>query len=150
MDKIHNIVAAAVLAPAMRSIKNDFMMQVRGHMRPTQEDDELFARCERAAREAIERELRMAVNPTRGQKKPVVKLVFKKDKKTGEVIALFCQCNNGKIPMYAHQGQHSTCDFGYVISQVKNAKPEEYASLLKELQGIYHDSELKVMKNFSV
>ena len=61
MDKIHNIVASAVLAPAMRHIKNEFMVSIRGYLRPKPEDDELFVRCERAAREAIEAELRKAV-----------------------------------------------------------------------------------------
>ena len=61
MDKIHNIVASTVLAPAMRHIKNEFMICIRGYLRPKPEDEALFARCERAAREAIENELRKAV-----------------------------------------------------------------------------------------
>ncbi len=55
--KIHNIVASTILAPAMRHIKEDFMIGVRGYLRTSKQDDELFRKVENAAREAMERTL---------------------------------------------------------------------------------------------
>ena len=59
--RIHNIVASAILAEAMRHIRNEFMLTVRGYLRPRPEDSDLFARAERAARQAIEKVLLEAV-----------------------------------------------------------------------------------------
>lgn len=51
---IHNIVASTVLASAMRYIKKEFMVGVRGYLRVTEQDDDLFIRCEHAMRDAAE------------------------------------------------------------------------------------------------
>lgn len=53
-NTIHTIVASAVLAPVMHYIKGEFMVAVRGYLRPDDKDDALFAEAEKAAREAIE------------------------------------------------------------------------------------------------
>lgn len=52
--KIHNIVASTVLANAMCWIKHEFMFGIRGYLCTKPEDDKLFARAERAARNALE------------------------------------------------------------------------------------------------
>lgn len=49
---INNIVESTILAPAMRHIKNEFMVLVRGYLRTREEDEKLFTRCEHAMREA--------------------------------------------------------------------------------------------------
>ena len=51
---IHNIVSSIILAPAMRHARDEFMLLVRGYMRPTDEDGILLMRSEHAARQAIE------------------------------------------------------------------------------------------------
>lgn len=48
---------------------------------------------------------------------------------------------------YAHVGQHSSADMDYVRS-CRPASPEEYASLLSELQSVGYDG-LVVMKRQS-
>ena len=52
--KLHNIVSSIVLADAMRKLKNEFMISIRGYLRPSDEDDNLFIRAEHAARDAME------------------------------------------------------------------------------------------------
>lgn len=51
---IHAIVATADLTPVMHHIKGEFMVSVRGYLRPGAKDDALFSKAENAAREAIE------------------------------------------------------------------------------------------------
>lgn len=66
-------------------------------------------------------------------------MVFRKFR-DGHVIALF-----PRVPWdlygyhcasYMHVGQHGDADLPAVISQTKAARPDEYASLLKELHKI--------------
>lgn len=76
--------------------------------------------------------------------KKTLKLVFRKFKE-GDIIAIFCNtakdCKAGNVTAYQHMGQH--CEVSRNIgSFAKLAKPEEYASLLRELKGIYNDYEL--------
>lgn len=59
--RIHNIVESAILAEAMRHIRNEFMVSVRRYLRLKPEDSDLFMRAEKAAREAIEKVLLEAV-----------------------------------------------------------------------------------------
>ena len=61
--KIHNIVAAAILAQPMRQIKQDFILGVRGYRYPLENDDELIIKAEQAARSAMEQVLLEAPNP---------------------------------------------------------------------------------------
>ena len=57
-----------------------------------------------------------------------------------EVIALFCDsakdCNPGRVMSYMHVGQHGEAcrDLG---RNLRLATPKEYASLKRELEGIY-------------
>lgn len=59
--RIHNIVESAIIAEAMRHIRNEYMLTVRGYLRLKPEDSDLFARAEKAARQAIEKVLLEAV-----------------------------------------------------------------------------------------
>lgn len=66
-NTIHTIVASAFLGPVMRYIKGEFMVAVRGYLRPDTKDDALFMKAENAAREAIENVL-MEEEPTAPRK----------------------------------------------------------------------------------
>ena len=52
--KIHNIVASTSFADAMRHIRFEFMVSIRGYMKGDDKDDELFQKAEKEARNAIE------------------------------------------------------------------------------------------------
>ena len=58
----------------------------------------------------------------------------------GEVIALFPQIsaslNGGLCASYMHIGQHDGANPEFVISRTRLATPEEYESLLRELEQI--------------
>lgn len=47
------------------------------------------------------------------------------------------------LTTYQHMGQHSSCGEATGIAHSRPATPQEYAPLLRELTGIYHDCELK-------
>lgn len=67
----------------------------------------------------------------------MTKVIFRKDKKTGEVIAFFLESyKNGTLMCYAHNGQHSTAELTYYWTTIK-AKPLEYKELEKELIELY-------------
>lgn len=51
---IHNIVASTVLADAMRHIRNEFMVRIRGYLRMNDKDSQLFMKAEHSARQALE------------------------------------------------------------------------------------------------
>jgi len=59
-EKIHEIVSEADMAPVINNIKNDYMLHFKGRLVPNADEKELFERCEKAAQEAIERELQKA------------------------------------------------------------------------------------------
>ena len=62
-----------------------------------------------------------------------MKVIFRKDKKTDEVIAFFPETyKDGILTCYAHNGQHSTAELTYYWTTIK-AKPLEYKELEKEL-----------------
>lgn len=57
----------------------------------------------------------------------------------GEVTAVFpSECGTDQYDMtcYAHVGQHGSCSRAW-YNTTRKAKPEQYASLLAELRGIY-------------
>lgn len=81
-------------------------------------------------------------------------VIFRKDTKVNhaiyneaEIVAVFpTELDRVKdMGCYAHIGQHGTCSVEWYHT-TKPAKPEEYASLLTELQGVYADTELVVYK----
>jgi len=73
-------------------------------------------------------------------------VVFRKFKDLGDIIALFpAEINypNGLCESYQHIGQHSSADYGYCIAKSKPAKPEEYSSLKRELEGLGYNLSIK-------
>ena len=74
-----------------------------------------------------------------------VKVIFRKDKQCGDVIAFLPEltANRGNILCYQHIGQHGEACLEYYWSTEK-ASENEYADLLKELAEIYDDCELVV------
>jgi hypothetical protein len=64
----------------------------------------------------------------------MVDVVFRKDK--GEVVAVLPGLSGGpgKLTCYTNREQHSSCSYPW-YQKTKPAPPEEYAPLLKELQG---------------
>ena len=66
----------------------------------------------------------------------------------GTIIALFPDIpteNTGTfVSSYEHMGQHSSADYGAVISRTKPAKPAEYKELKEELEEIGYS--LRVMQ----
>ena len=69
-----------------------------------------------------------------------MKIIFKKDRETDEVIANFATWR-GDFICYAHAGQHSYSDYGY-YSKCKPATPEEYKDLKSELKSIGYNVEV--------
>ena len=83
--------------------------------------------------------------------KKELKVVFRKFD-NGEVIAMFPQFTNKRnyrIDSYMHIGQHGECD-PMIVHDTKLATENEYESLLKEIQSIYHEYDLKVMKKLNI
>lgn len=76
----------------------------------------------------------------------MTKVVFRKFKQGGDIIALFPeQVNRLMIGSYMHVGQHSDADYDGVIAATTPAKESEYAELLAELKTIGYD-DLRVMQ----
>ena len=83
--------------------------------------------------------------------KKELKVVFRKFD-DGEVIAMFPQFGNKrnwKIDSYMHIGQHGECD-PMITNITKLATESEYESLLKEIQSIYHEYDIRVMKKLHI
>lgn len=73
-----------------------------------------------------------------------MKVIFRKDKETKEIIAFFPETySNGFLDSYVHIGQHSIASIQY-YKETEKAKETEYQNLLKELYSIGYDS-LKIM-----
>lgn len=76
----------------------------------------------------------------------MTKVVFRKFKQGGDIIALFPkQVNRLMVGSYMHVGQHSDADYAGVIAATTPAKESDYAELLTELKSIGYD-DLQVMK----
>ena len=72
-----------------------------------------------------------------------MKVIYRKDKKTDEVIAFFPDTYKlGTLVCYAHDGQHSTAELTYYRTTIK-AKPLEYKELDKELMELGYQLEIK-------
>jgi hypothetical protein len=74
------------------------------------------------------------------EKYPVV-VIFRKFKDEGDILALFpYEKHNGYLIMsYQHIGQHGGADYNHCMKETIAAKPEEYASLQKELESLGYD-----------
>ncbi len=78
----------------------------------------------------------------------MTKVVFRKFKQGGDIIALFLeQVNKANLTIgsYIHVGQHSDADCTGIITATIPAKESEYAELLAELRSIGYD-DIRVMK----
>jgi hypothetical protein len=94
-----------------------------------------------------------------GASRPLYPVIFRAEKSgeaKGAVTAVF-PCGDegrGQFTVYAHLGQHSTGTMAWYLQRTRAAKPEEYASLLKELKEIYETEmgseavTLKVIQKF--
>lgn len=73
-----------------------------------------------------------------------MKVIFRKDRKDGTIIAFFpeCSANYGNIVCYQHIGQNGEASLEYYYSTVK-ANPDEYEELYNEVKGIYGTSYAK-------
>lgn len=69
----------------------------------------------------------------------MIKVIFRKDKKTKEVIGFIPQSEVrwGNIMGYAHEGEHFEADLLYYMHNTEKASEEEYQSLFKEMQSRY-------------
>lgn len=75
-----------------------------------------------------------------------MKIIFRKFKQGGDIIALFPeQVNRLMVDSYMHIGQHSDADYAGVIAATTPAGEDEYAELLVELKSIGYD-DLQVIK----
>lgn len=76
----------------------------------------------------------------------MTKVVFRKFKQGGDIIALFPeQVNRLMVGSYMHVGQHSDADYAGVIATSTPATESDYANLFAELKSIGYD-DLQVMK----
>ena len=71
-----------------------------------------------------------------------IDVMFRKYRDTSaEILAVFpyeAHDRNGRfVTCYAHVGQHGGATMAHVLSATRPAKPDEYADLYRELQGIY-------------
>ena len=66
------------------------------------------------------------------------RVVFRKFKRGGDIIALFPELSEGgaAVESYQHIGQHSGADYTGVMGVTKPATPTDYQSLKIELEGI--------------
>lgn len=93
----------------------------------------------------------MDVEKLVGESKEEVEVDFKKTPDDGEVIAFFPQtihdgsCNPGCVMSYMHNGQHGEASLDF-YEACTTCLEEDYADLLHELEGIYHDCDLVVVQ----
>jgi hypothetical protein len=85
------------------------------------------------------------------ESKETVEVDFKKTPDNREVIAFFPQtihdgsCNPGNVMSYMHNGQHGEASLDF-YEACTTCLEEDYADLLHELEGIYHDCDLVVVQ----
>lgn len=68
----------------------------------------------------------------------------------GEIVALFPYIIDAphRVMTYMHVGQHSNMDYHRVVSLTRPAKPEEYASLARELTRIGYNLDIRARRLF--
>ena len=71
-----------------------------------------------------------------------IEVMFRKYRdKSAEILAVFPyeahDLADSFVTCYAHVGQHGGAQMEHVHSATRPAKPDEYAELYRELQGIY-------------
>ena len=77
-------------------------------------------------------------------------VIFRKFKKGGDILALFPDIHEGpgRVLSYQHIGQHGDADYGYCLSITTPTTPDEYITLLKELEQIGYNLEIRNRRNF--
>jgi len=77
----------------------------------------------------------------------VINAVFRKYVDNGDLLVLFPYENNYADPeyyeSYQHIGQHSAAHYKHCLSITDLAKPEEYAALKRELEGIGYNLDIR-------
>lgn len=84
-------------------------------------------------------------------KEPIVPVLFRADSEPGDnITAVFPTLpgSPGLMSCYAHIGQHSSCSRDW-LRTTRPAKPEEYASLKRELESAPYRYQLKVCSRIS-
>lgn len=106
-------------------------------------DQHIYEKANRGVRTAMSR------NPASSE--PITKVIFRKWKVQGDIIAIFPELSyrqNYRTEMYQHVGQHGEGDYQQVVSATVPAKPTEYADLKRELEGIGY--RLKVVQKAKI
>ena len=69
---------------------------------------------------------------------PITKVVFRKFKNSGAIIALFPELKENKyfVLSYMYEGQHGEADYTHVIQSTTKCSPEEYKPLYDELTNM--------------
>lgn len=82
--------------------------------------------------------------------KDLTRIAFRKEKESGEIVAIFYDSNdkksayNDKYECYAHIGQHGDCSRAWIKEDTTPASVPEYLDLMKELNAIgYHVKPMK-------
>ena len=76
------------------------------------------------------------------------KVIFRKWKDNGQIIALFPENTDRRkltVSSYGHLGQYADADYNGVISLTTLAREEEYKDLLAELKSIGYEN-LRILK----
>ncbi len=80
----------------------------------------------------------------------ITEVIFRKEK-DGDIMAIlpyepFNHVRN-VVACYVHTGQHGGCHFDYALKETKPAKPNEYADLLAEMNGLGYN--IKAIKRIN-
>lgn len=75
-----------------------------------------------------------------------VKVIFKKEEKTGDILAVFPECinNNGSIDIYTSNEGHSTATKSWLKNYTINATEEEYEDLKSEMIDLGYTLDIKI------
>lgn len=81
------------------------------------------------------------------QDKAKTKVIFRKEKESGEIDAIFPEIVGNTDPYimscYSHIGQHATCSMCYVWYHTIKPTEEEIQPLKKELESIGYNLDIK-------
>ena len=78
-------------------------------------------------------------------------VIFRKES-GGDILAVFpyeiYDTNGNMATCYAHVGQHSGCDWGYITKKTTPATPAEYADLKRELESLGYLLEVRQRRQY--
>lgn len=81
----------------------------------------------------------------------MTRVVFRKWKEDGDIIALFpddINPHDGTVTSYMHVGQHGAAGYACVIAATQPTTESEYRSLLHELRNAEGYDDLKIMQRY--